>query len=339
MVVVLIFRTVGSYGKKRTRVEVQGIVTEVTPVGAVLGIGELARLAGVPVRTVRFYCDQGLLDSVRSTGGHRRFAPAAVDRLRLIRQWRGLGLGLPAISELLAGRLPLTDALAAARGALDAEWAALGWRRAALRAVEEAAGAERVARLELLGSLPDGHAAQGAVLAFWQRLLDPALPADTVAMFVAVSVPAPPADPTPQQVVAYARLAALTADRDLQRRLRARARASRELVSDPVALLAGMDEAYRLADPLLRAGRRPAPGPALDRFVAAHAEVRGGRDTAAFRHELLTAFRRGTWTHVAVPGDPRIRRYWHLLGEATGEPVTIGTVHDWLVDALGRSVG
>jgi hypothetical protein len=33
-----------------------------------------------------------------------------------------------------------------------------------------------------------------------------------------------------------------------------------------------------------------------------------------------------------------LRRYWSMVGEVTGEPVTVGTAQAWLVDALERSV-
>jgi hypothetical protein len=160
------------------------------------------------------------------------------------------------------------------------------------------------------------------------------LPEEMVSMFLAVSVPDPPADPTPGQVVAYAELVTLVGDRSLTRKLVTRARAVREVVSDEAALLTGLGEALELAGPLLGAGRRPGPGPALDRFVAAHAQVRGGRDTAAFRRELRTALRREPLVPVAVDGDPRMRRYWGLVGEVTGEPVTVTAVHDWLLASL-----
>lgn len=41
-------------------------VTEDTAAGPTLGIGDLARPPGVPVRTIRFYCDEGILESRRS---------------------------------------------------------------------------------------------------------------------------------------------------------------------------------------------------------------------------------------------------------------------------------
>ncbi|MGW5647793.1 hypothetical protein ACWEV3_24755 [Saccharopolyspora sp. NPDC003752] len=33
----------------------------------------------------------------------------------------------------------------------------------------------------------------------------------------------------------------------------------------------------------------------------------------------------------------RVRRYWHLAGEITGEPASVGVAHTWLLDALGRT--
>ncbi|WP_327582448.1 MerR family transcriptional regulator [Nonomuraea sp. NBC_00507] len=86
-----------------------------------LGIGDLARLVGVPVRTIRFYCDEGLIDSVRSTGGHRRFDPAAVDRLGLVRRLRGLGLGFVSIRRVLDGERSVGEVVAAERAALPAQ--------------------------------------------------------------------------------------------------------------------------------------------------------------------------------------------------------------------------
>lgn len=125
-----------------------------------LGIGDLARRTGVPVRTIRFYCDEGLLEPARSVGGHRRFDVAAVDRLNLVRRLRGLGLGLRSITDVLTGRRSLADAVAAERAVLDHEVATLAWRRSALRAVEEAAprGPRRPARAAVLGAGRAGRA-------------------------------------------------------------------------------------------------------------------------------------------------------------------------------------
>jgi DNA-binding transcriptional MerR regulator len=297
---------------------------------ASLGIGDLAALTGVPVRTIRFYCDEGLLDARRSAGGHRRFAPSAVERLDLVRRLRGLGLGLPAIARVLSGERSIAEVVAAERAALDVELAVLAWRRASLAAVEQAPPADRAARLALLAAVQDHQAARDALVAFWRRLVIAPVSAELVDMFLEVSVPTPPVSPTPRQVVAYAEMVTLAGDRTLTHRLQARARVNLERIADETELLTGIGEACELARPLLLAGRRPAPCPALDRFVAAYATVQRSPDTPEFRRELLTT--------ATVDRDPRLRRYWSLVGEVTGEPVTAGVAQAWLVDALERSV-
>jgi DNA-binding transcriptional MerR regulator len=295
-----------------------------------LGIGDLAALTGVSVRTIRFYCDEGLLEPGRSAGGHRRFDAAAVDRLRFVRRLRALGLGLPAVTSVLAGERSLEEAVAAERRSVDTELAALAWRRASLRAVERAAPADRAARLDLLAAVHDGPAARDVLLDFWRRRILVPLPDAAVREFLERSVPEPPADPTAEQVVAYAGMVAVASDRPLLRELRALGRVNADRVRDEPTLITGLGEAVALAAPLVAEGAEPRPGPALDLFVAAHAAGRDERDTPRFRRDLLPA--------VAMEQDARLRRYWTLFGEVTGEPATAGTINTWLVDALERDV-
>ncbi|MFL6140622.1 MAG: MerR family transcriptional regulator [Labedaea sp.] len=296
-----------------------------------LGIGDLARQTGLPVRTIRFYCDEGLLEPTRSVGGHRRFDPATVDRLSLIRRLRGLGLGLRSITEVLAGRRSLTDAVAAERAALDAEVATLAWRRSMLRAVEEAPPADRLGRLELLSAVQDGSAAQDTLVRLWRPMTTAPIPPDTARMFLDISAPPPPELPTPAQVVAYAELVLLAADRALATQLRASTLVDHDRIADLAALHAAVGAAGELAFPQVAAGARPQPGPALDHFVAAHAAALGARDTAEFRRALNR--------RTAADRHPRLRRYWHLAGEITGGLAPVGVTHIWLLDALDRSVG
>lgn len=298
--------------------------------GDTLTIGDLARRTGVPVRTIRFYCDEGLLEPVRSAGGHRRFDAATVDRLNLVRRMRGLGLGLRSITDVLAGRRSLAEAVSAERAALDQEMATLAWRHSALRAVEEAPPAERAARLELLSSVQDGFAAQATLVRLWRPMTAAPIPPDTVRMFLDISAPRPPERPTPAQVVAYTELVLLAADRALSAQLRASTLVNHRRISDLGALHAAVGAACELAFPQVAAGAPPTPGPALDGFVGAHATAVGAADSPEFRRALNR--------RTAADRHPRMRRYWSLAGEITGEPAPMGVTHTWLLDALDRSV-
>jgi DNA-binding transcriptional MerR regulator len=64
-------------------------------------IGELATRAGVSVRSLRYYEQQNLLASERSSNGQRHYSESAVDRVRLIQQLYAAGLSSKAILELL----------------------------------------------------------------------------------------------------------------------------------------------------------------------------------------------------------------------------------------------
>ena len=66
-------------------------------------IGDLARLTGVKVPTIRFYEDKGLLpEPDRTAGNQRRYDDVALNRLHFIRHGRDLGLPLADIEALLS---------------------------------------------------------------------------------------------------------------------------------------------------------------------------------------------------------------------------------------------
>jgi len=67
-------------------------------------IQDIARLAGTTSRTLRHYGDVGLLPATRiGSNGYRYYDEAAATRLQRILLLRDLGLGIPAIAEVLAG--------------------------------------------------------------------------------------------------------------------------------------------------------------------------------------------------------------------------------------------
>ena len=68
-----------------------------------MNIGQLARQAGVPIDTVRYYERQRLLPTAqRSAGGYRVFSDSDLARLQFIRRAKALGFTLEEIGELLA---------------------------------------------------------------------------------------------------------------------------------------------------------------------------------------------------------------------------------------------
>jgi DNA-binding transcriptional MerR regulator len=85
-----------------------------------LRIGELARLSGVPARTIRYYESVGLLPCPeRDPNGYRRYDGATLDRLAFVRRAKACGFTLEAIKDILdasaAGRCPCEDVRILAR--------------------------------------------------------------------------------------------------------------------------------------------------------------------------------------------------------------------------------
>lgn len=68
---------------------------------ATIRIGELATRAGVSVRSLRYYEEQGLLTSLRSPRGHRRYGESQVERIILIQRLFAAGLSSRTIVDLL----------------------------------------------------------------------------------------------------------------------------------------------------------------------------------------------------------------------------------------------
>lgn len=66
-------------------------------------IGEAARAAGMPVKTVRYYADIALVaPQGRSESGYRAYDEAAVAKLRFVARARRFGFSIPECRELLS---------------------------------------------------------------------------------------------------------------------------------------------------------------------------------------------------------------------------------------------
>ena len=67
-----------------------------------LAIGSLANAAGVNIETIRYYHRRGRVDEPsKPPGGHRRYAAAAIKRVRFIKRAQQLGFTLEEVKGLL----------------------------------------------------------------------------------------------------------------------------------------------------------------------------------------------------------------------------------------------
>lgn len=64
-------------------------------------IGELSRLTGVSVRSLRYYEEQGILSPIRLPNGYREYHDLAVEQVNTIKFYLNLGLTIEQISGFL----------------------------------------------------------------------------------------------------------------------------------------------------------------------------------------------------------------------------------------------
>ena len=75
------------------------------PLSPPLKIGEVASRSGLSVKTIRFYCDEGLIQPIsRSEGGYRLFDETVFAELSLIRTLRAMEIPLPDVRQILEAR-------------------------------------------------------------------------------------------------------------------------------------------------------------------------------------------------------------------------------------------
>ena len=72
--------------------------------GSGLTIGEVATSTGVPASAIRFWERRGLLPQPRRESGQRRYTPAAVERILILRKFQGVGLTLAELSAFQQDR-------------------------------------------------------------------------------------------------------------------------------------------------------------------------------------------------------------------------------------------
>lgn len=77
-----------------------------SPSLSTLSIGQVAKLAGVGIETIRFYEREGIIkEPPRRDSGYRMYDPEIIGRLRFIKRAQELGFSLKEIAEMLSLRV------------------------------------------------------------------------------------------------------------------------------------------------------------------------------------------------------------------------------------------
>ncbi|WDT54471.1 TIGR03086 family metal-binding protein [Streptomyces sp. G7(2002)] len=185
-----------------------------------LTIGELARLTGVPVKTIRSWSDQDLLPpAARTPAGYRLYGPDAPARLEIVRSLRELGIGLTAIRSVLHRELTVAETAEQWADALDAQIRTLRLQSAVLRSVAaRGSAAEELPYMTELARL-SARERRRIITDFVEDALD-GVDAPAYRSGLLAATPDLPDDPTPEQIGAWIELAALVREPELRAALR-----------------------------------------------------------------------------------------------------------------------
>ncbi|GAA2389392.1 MerR family transcriptional regulator [Dactylosporangium salmoneum] len=291
-----------------------------------MNIGELSRLTGLPVKTIRYYSDVGLVpEAERSAAGYRRYDHAAIVRLEFVRTLRELGIDLATIRRVLDRGADLRGVAAAHAEALGAQIRVLRLRRAALRALAgRDAGPEDLERLSKIAQA-GADERRRIVDEFFDSIFSDVTAGPEAERFTAGmrSVSADlPDEPTDEQVDAWIELAEMLRRPDFRDRLREMGRRSFAPGAKRV-VPTDMTEIKWFVD-LIAAAQdegHPAPATAVDEVMARWAEAAGRPDSPELRAEVIEA--------LELSIEPRAERYWQLMATINGWPPIPSTMHRW----------
>ncbi|MFC5994409.1 MerR family transcriptional regulator [Pseudonocardia hispaniensis] len=300
-------------------------MTSTTAGPMLLTIGQLARRSGVPVRTIRFWSDAGVLPPTdRSTGGYRRYDAAAVARLDLVRTLRELGMGLDEVRAVLQRRRRVDEVAAMHVHAIDSQIRALRVQRAVCTLLARGGHTEREAAL--MNDLARLSAAQRQQMIdeFVEHVFagtDSDAPGAGIASAMRQLPAELPDEPTTDQVQAWVELAELVADPSFRARAREMAVAGSAPQEGPQVDPAMVGE---------HAGQALAAGidPAAPEAAAVLERIGVGELDESARAELAD--------RIATFTDRRVERYWILLGRLNGWPERPSSVSafEWFITAL-----
>ena len=103
-----------------------------------LRIGEVARRTGLPVKTIRYYCDEGLLQpKARSESGYRLFDEENLAELTIIRALRAMDVAIPELARILEVRRAGVCNCSVLKGSIAAKVESINQRISDLAAMKD----------------------------------------------------------------------------------------------------------------------------------------------------------------------------------------------------------
>jgi DNA-binding transcriptional MerR regulator len=287
-----------------------------------LTIGELARRAGVAVRTIRFWSDTGLVPPAARTDTDRRlYDGGSVARLELVMTLRELGLSLVDVRRVLDGQDTAAEVADVHLEALDAQIRALRLRRAVLATVVKRAADGR--EMSMINKLARLSAAERRRIIddFTAEVFDGLDPSPARSPRWAAGTELPD-DPSAEQVEAWVELTELIADTTFRELMRQVTDIGVQIQAD--RWLVDLGQAQEEAEAARQRGVAP------DSAEAAQivARILAGTPARTRRAELLA--------QLEEVNDPRIERYWQLTSTISGRgrfPSPLPALR-WLVSAL-----
>lgn len=299
-------------------------------------IGQLSRMSGLPVKTIRFYSDAGVLpERDRTAAGYRVYGEDDLARLELVRALREIGVNLATIRTL--GERDLKQVLTLHLRTVETQLTNLQRTRAVLRATLEKGDPSEadLRKLNTLGRL--GAAERAALLDSFVAEVGGGNEAreQWLTGLREAMVPDLPAEPTTRQLDAWLELVELMSDEDYRASLRRQSeefweRQQREGTADLDRWRHDNDTVTGIALAAVSDGLDPASPeavPVLNKIATLLATMHKAEDGPAFRHTLTRAYQ---------DHDPRATRQWELAAIITGSPWPHPETkaHDWIGKAL-----
>jgi len=288
------------------------------------GIGELSRRTGVPVKTLRYYSDEGLLPPTgRTASRYRTYGDSAVARVDLIRTLRDAGVGIDRIRAVLARERSIADVLRMQLTAVEAHLTSLkhvaSALRAALRPDGEGEPTEADIRRLVAVTKLSNQERRAIIERFYEQVAEgSAMNAGWKQTMVDASAVRLPDEPTPDQIDAWIELSEILGDPSFVASMKASVKETWTSDFDHVAY-------KRAAEEMLRESKGVDPESAeakriVDRCLAGFAAASGKQPDEAFRLELRRKYE---------AQDPRATRYWTLVGVLKGRPPADDPSAEW----------